>query len=1564
MALTPGVQISKGIQPTDPVPVDSWSGPYEGSTEVAALTAANSSISSAVRFKSLEVRLIINGSSKKYWYKNGITDSDLIEYSPSTSDTSIDTGIRNLSSGWVGGNDAYTNLVSNSSAYLSAVDLSFLSVSGNWDSAYTTVSSNSSNNWDNSKSNEYTHTNFLPLTGGTINGDITITGNLSALGTTTQIDTQVFVTSAVSVTNAGTGPALTVKQTGAQDIATFFDDSNTALIIKDGGNVGIGQTNPYYKLEVQGGNTLVRPYSQTASSEIVAGDALYVDVTNPGAGTTNWSGTLLRQYGKTATGTSFGVSNAGLGMLLFQNTENCIIGTNSSSLPLIFANGNGEKMRIASTGKVGIGTTAPNESLTVSGNISATGLVYASSGNSSNWNSAFTTVQSDSANWENTLAPIDYNYSSIIVGPYSFVLERVGTVNSKPYYRFYYSGNNGPELVQVYWFPSEPGWAFSWAGNEETETYISTGDTQYPWQSTWGSGYSVSQKVSDLQAQPLQLTSSYGSSISAARADHVHPYPTASQVSAVSLTEFKSLSSNWQSSYTTVSSNSASYATISFANNKFLPLSGGTISGNLTITGNLSTLGTNTQIDTQVFVTSAVSVTNTGTGPALTVKQTGAQDIATFFDDSNTALIIKDGGNVGIGASTPNEKLTVSGNISATGTINNITLGYGTGNINTNTAVGKDVLFSNTTGSYNTGVGENSLYYNKTGYRNIGVGNGALTNNIIGYENTAIGTSSLSQNTSGYNNTAIGSASLFLNLTGANNVAIGLNSLYNNKASYNIAIGQQTLFTNSLGTNNVACGHSALYYNTIGNYNIAIGQQTLFTNTSGTNNVATGYQSLLNNTDGDSNVAYGTGALNANTIGNSNLGIGHNAGSLINTGNSNICIGGSSNPSSSSGSNQIVIGINGTGIGDNSVVLGTSTTTKTELKGNVGIGTSTPNEKLTVSGNISATGNVIANGQFLFADGTVSAPSIANNGDTNNGIYFPATDTLGLVTGGVERVRITSSGQLSSTNDLYAKNGIFNNQSGTAGGQITLSDPSGVGAWEIDNNNRQLRFFRDKGVQDITGFSLLTSGDIYLNNGDIIITSNASYGNLKIGSSSDPFYGYASTTTFFGIGNGVGSSSSNSDNTIFGAYNGNVFSTVGSSHNTIVGHNNGNALAGATGNALIGSYMGQSITSGAYNTFIGYSAGNTTTGDSNIFIGGFCGPSSNTANTICIGDHAGTNISNNTSMAIGMGALQSGATPNTGGNNIAIGQSALNSAAGTATGNVALGNVNLASTTTGSYNVALGTQVLQDNTTGTGNIGIGYQANLTNTTGQYNIAIGHQALDANTLGYYNIAIGRSALGAYNNSFGTAGNNTAIGYNSLLATVPTSNANGINNTALGHSAGDSNTIGSNNTFIGYDAGGSVALSGTNNTCIGNASYPSGPGAANEITLGNASITSLRCADTAINSLSDGRDKTKVENLQLGLDFINSLRPVKFEWKTREGSAKDGTQEAGFIAQELLEAEEKTNCKDYLRLVYEANPDRLEAAYARLIPVLVKSIQDLSEQKKKLTEEIEFLKSKIN
>jgi hypothetical protein len=120
-----------------------------------------------------------------------------------------------------------------------------------------------------------------------------------------------------------------------------------------------------------------------------------------------------------------------------------------------------------------------------------------------------------------------------------------------------------------------------------------------------------------------------------------------------------------------------------YVDTTFLPLSGGSVfgevtlqkgfsaldsayvSGNLLITGNLSALGDVTYLDTKIISTSAVQITNIGTGPALIVTQEGPQDIATFYDDANTALIIKDGGNIGINTGTPNEKLTVLGNISA-----------------------------------------------------------------------------------------------------------------------------------------------------------------------------------------------------------------------------------------------------------------------------------------------------------------------------------------------------------------------------------------------------------------------------------------------------------------------------------------------------------------------------------------------------------------------------------------------------------------------------------------------------------------------------------------------------------------------------------------------------------------------------------------------------------------------------------------------------------------------------------------------------------------------------------
>ncbi len=47
-----------------------------------------------------------------------------------------------------------------------------------------------------------------------------------------------------------------------------------------------------------------------------------------------------------------------------------------------------------------------------------------------------------------------------------------------------------------------------------------------------------------------------------------------------------------------------------------------------------------------------------------------------------------------------------------------------------------------------------------------------------------------------------------------------------------------------------------------------------------------------------------------------------------------------------------------------------------------------------------------------FADGSASTPSITNDGDTNTGMFFPAADTIAFAEGGVESMRIDSSGNV------------------------------------------------------------------------------------------------------------------------------------------------------------------------------------------------------------------------------------------------------------------------------------------------------------------------------------------------------------------------------------------------------------------------------------------------------------------------------------------------------------------------------------------------------------------------
>ena len=171
----------------------------------------------------------------------------------------------------------------------------------------------------------------------------------------------------------------------------------------------------------------------------------------------------------------------------------------------------------------------------------------------------------------------------------------------------------------------------------------------------------------------------------------------------------------------------------------------------------------------------------------------------------------------------------------------------------------------------------------------------------------------------------------------------------------------------------------------------------------------------------------------------------------------------------------------------------------------------------------------------------------------------------------------------------------------------------------------------------------------------------------------------------------------------------------------------------------------------------------------------------------------------------------------------------------------------------------------------------------------------------------------------------------------------------------------NSTNGENTLIGYNTTNN-SITGQNNIVLGYNATPSLVTVSNEITLGNASINKLRCATNTITALSDGRDKKSIEPIPAGLEFIDKLNPVKFAWNTRDGSKVD-IDEFGFIAQDLLKTQETTGI--YVpNLVNTENPDRLEASYGTLLPIMIKAIQELKELVAKQQDEIALLTLKLS
>lgn len=421
--------------------------------------------------------------------------------------------------------------------------------------------------------------------------------------------------------------------------------------------------------------------------------------------------------------------------------------------------------------------------------------------------------------------------------------------------------------------------------------------------------------------------------------------------------------------------------------------------------------------------------------------------------------------------------------------------------------------------------------------------------------------------------------------------------------------------------------------------------------------------------------------------------------------------------------------------------------------------------------------------------------------------------------------------------------------------------------------------------------------------------------------------------------------------------------------------NLGRGGGGVSTNTAVGATALTSNTSGSSNTAIGNLALNANTiGNSNTAVGALA---------------LDSNTTGNSNTAVGDGSLTA-CTTGTGNTGVGIG-----SGNGVDTGwNTSLGAFSLYYRAgSGGYNTAVGAYSMEGvvfSSDGGSNTAVGAESLRYNTSGNYNVSVGLQALRDNSSGVHNTALGAYALTAST----TGGYNTAVGSNALSANA----VGGISNTAVGSAALAANTAGSGNTAIGNSC---LSSNTTLSNCSGlgqNAAVT----ASNQVQLGNSSTTTYVYG--TVQNRSDLRDKADVKGTELGLDFINALRPVDYRWDMREdyapakpadipldaddatkakykedldawleackhenivrdGSKKRSRYHHGLIAQEVQSAV-KALGTDFGGLQdhkLDGGHDVLSIGYDELIAPLIKAVQELTTQNKELCARIQALET---
>ena len=345
-------------------------------------------------------------------------------------------------------------------------------------------------------------------------------------------------------------------------------------------------------------------------------------------------------------------------------------------------------------------------------------------------------------------------------------------------------------------------------------------------------------------------------------------------------------------------------------------------------------------------------------------------DFAIIETGVNTQFIIKAGGNIGIGTTTPASRLTVQGTTATdSGQLGAELLTTGTGDASwtgSSFATGYTHVAGSTTTLTSTLAAVVStsyqITYTVTGrtagsfridFGGFGLAGIAATGNV-GTRATTTGTLVITP-TSDFNGTIVlsiralttSSTALLSLLTSTGGISTHIRA---NNQSQNTLMGVNAGSFTTTAITTTAFGHSALS-------NMLTGQQ----------NVAVGNNALLSIDNSVENTAIGAGAL-SNILSPSlgNTAVGARAGRIfggttnLTLATNSVFIGTESQPNANNQSNQIVIGAYASGLGSNTSVIGTASTVMAAIRGRLLLGTTTDNgtDMLQVTGTIAATGNI------------------------------------------------------------------------------------------------------------------------------------------------------------------------------------------------------------------------------------------------------------------------------------------------------------------------------------------------------------------------------------------------------------------------------------------------------------------------------------------------------------------------------------------------------------------------------------------------------------------------------